>query len=235
MSSVAVMVVVEGQTEQTFVRELLAPYLATRAIYLQAALIGKPGHKGGSVQWDRAQTDIGNFLKQRPDTYVSTMLDYFRLDPVWPGLDQVRRQQAVGRNLRASEKAAILEAATNRQTAQRFAAFAAERRFIPYLAMHEFEALLFSDGAVLADALRVESKKITEITARYETPEEINDDPAGAPSKRLAALTPSYKKVMMGTMIATRIGLPKLRLACPHFDQWVKQLEGLGGQNHGKA
>lgn len=235
MSSVEVMVVVEGQTEQTFVRELLAPYLATRHIYLQAALLGKPGHKGGSVQWVRAQTDIGNFLKQRPDTYVSTMFDYFRIAPDWPGLDQVRRQQAVGRKLRAAGKAALLEEATKGHAARAFAAFAAERRFIPYFEMHEFEALLFSDGAILADALRVESEKITEITARYETPEEINDDPAGAPSKRLAALTPSYKKVVMGTMIATRIGLPKLRMACPHFDQWVNQLEGLVEENPDKV
>lgn len=66
MSSVEVMVVVEGQTEQTFVRELLAPYLATRHIYLQAALLGKPGHKGGSVQVGTRPDRYWEFLETAP-------------------------------------------------------------------------------------------------------------------------------------------------------------------------
>ena len=42
-----VIVDVEGQTEQTFIREVLAPWLAAEGIFLTARLIGKPGHKGG--------------------------------------------------------------------------------------------------------------------------------------------------------------------------------------------
>ena len=228
MSSAVVMLVVEGQTEQTFVRELLAPYLAERQVYLQAALIGKPGHKGGNIRWERAQVDIGNFLRQRSDTYVSTMLDYFRIDADWPGLDQVRQQQAGGVLLNAHRKAAIVEQAMKRMASTAFTALAGERRFIPYIEMHEFEALLFSDGAILANTLQVDANKIAAITAQFENPEEINDDPSQAPSKQLERLVRGYQKVVMGTSVATRIGIPKLRSACPHFDQWVNQLENLG-------
>jgi len=66
MSSVNI--VVEGQTEQTFVREVLAPYLAPCGVYALPVLIGRPGHKGGAVQFDRANRDILSLLKQRPDS-----------------------------------------------------------------------------------------------------------------------------------------------------------------------
>jgi len=85
MSSVEIYIVVEGRTEQTFVRDVLAPWIAHKGIYLHSASIGKPGHKGGDVRFERSIVDIGNFLKQRSDTYISTMFDYFRIDVNWPG------------------------------------------------------------------------------------------------------------------------------------------------------
>lgn len=63
MNSVNIYIVVEGQTEQTFVRDVLAPQIAYKGIYLHPALIGKPGHKGGDIRFDRAKIDICNFLK----------------------------------------------------------------------------------------------------------------------------------------------------------------------------
>jgi hypothetical protein len=80
MSNVNIYIVVEGQTEQTFVRDVLAPTMAQKGIYLHPALIGEPGHKGGNIRIARAKKDIGHFLKQRNDTYVSMMFDYFRID-----------------------------------------------------------------------------------------------------------------------------------------------------------
>jgi len=80
MNSVDIYIVVEGPTEQTFVRDVLAPQMAHEGIYLHPVLIGKPGHKGGDVRFIRAKNDIGNFLRQRSDTYISTMFDYFRID-----------------------------------------------------------------------------------------------------------------------------------------------------------
>ena len=80
-----VYVIVEGPTEQTFIRNLLAPYFGTRNIFLYPVLIGKRGHKGGIVSLGRTTTDVGNFLKQRSDTLVTTMIDYYGLSGEWPG------------------------------------------------------------------------------------------------------------------------------------------------------
>jgi hypothetical protein len=72
MNSIEIYIIVEGQTEQTFVRDVLAPQMANKGIYLYPALIGKPGHKGGNIRFDRVKQDIGHFLKQRNDTYMGT-------------------------------------------------------------------------------------------------------------------------------------------------------------------
>ena len=81
MSSVRVYVVVEGPTEQTFVRDVLAPVMSGHGVHLYPARTGKAGHKGGNIRFDRAKTDIGGFLRQQQDTHVSNRLDYFRIDP----------------------------------------------------------------------------------------------------------------------------------------------------------
>ena len=112
MSSIEIYIVVEGQTERTFVRDVLAPQMAHKGIYLNPALIGKPGHKGGNIHFERAKNDIGNFLKQRTETYVSTMFDYFRIDSKWPGRAEIRQQIRNGGYLTAIQKAEILEVAT---------------------------------------------------------------------------------------------------------------------------
>ena len=75
MNNIEVYIIVEGQTEQTFVRDILAPEMLHKGVFLYPILIGVPGHRGGGVRFDRAKNDIGNFLKQRIDTYCSTVFD----------------------------------------------------------------------------------------------------------------------------------------------------------------
>ena len=53
------------------------------------------------------------------------------------------------------------------------------------------------------------------------SPEEINDDPQTAPSKRILNIFPKYKKVTDGTQIALKVGLEQIRKECPHFDEWM--------------
>jgi hypothetical protein len=105
MNSVEIYIVVEGQTEQTFVRDVLAPEMGYKGIYMYPALIGKPGQKGGDIRFERAKVDIGNFLKQRLNIHISTMFDYYRLEADWPG--NVKTSGS------AIEKAARVEEATS--------------------------------------------------------------------------------------------------------------------------
>lgn len=202
---------------------MLAPYMAQQGIYLSASIIGKPGQKGGNIQFDRAQRDIENFLIQRSDTYVSTMFDYFRIDPRWPGLDQVRNPK-----MNSTEKAEIIENATKEAILSASPNCNPSQRFIPYIQMHEFEALLFSDSQILSSEIEVESSSIEAILNRYHNePEMINQDPENAPSKQLARLNNTYKKVIQGTTISRRIGINQIRLKCPNFNKWLACLENL--------
>jgi hypothetical protein len=227
MSSVEVYVVVEGRTEQTFVRDVLAPALSHQSLYLHPVLIGKPGHKGGDIRFERARNDIGHFLQQRPDTYVSTMFDYSHIDPDWPGRADVHRRTQSGATQTARQKAAILETATLQAVEKSYPGLNAERRFIPYIEMHEFEALLFSDARILAEKADIAVSAVNLILNKHAEPEEINDDPLQTPSKQILALNNSYRKVAMGKTIAETIGIPTLRKKCSHFDEWLAKLEGL--------
>ena len=229
MNSIDIYIVVEGQTEQTFVRDVLAPQMAYEGIYLHSVLIGKPGHKGGDIHFDRAKNDIGIFLRQRNDTYISTMFDYFRIDSKWPGKVEVRRQIRKGATLTAIQKAEILEAATRNEIVRTFSGCDSENRFVPYIEMHEFEALLFSDADILSEKTEIDVLKIRRIIEEYNNPEEINDDPAKTPAKRLEALKNGYRKVAMGKTVSEAIGIQTIRRQCPHFNNWLTKLEYLKG------
>lgn len=222
MNKVEIYIVTEGQTEQTFVRDVLAPYMGYKGIYLHPSLIGKPGHKGGDVRFSRAKDDIGAFLRQRNDTYISTMFDYFRINKEWPGLSDIQ-----GKTLTFEQKAKIVEDATMKEIMNAFPQYNPEKRFIPYIQMHEFEALLFSDAPILAERAEINLGQIQEILNEYNNPEEINDDPAKAPSKQLETLKHNYRKIALGKEITEAIGIQNIRAKCRHFDNWLRKFEAL--------
>jgi hypothetical protein len=227
VNSVEVCVVVEGQTEQAFVRHVLGPEMAKRGIYLHAALIGKPGHKGGAVRFERAARDIGIFLAQRTGTFVSTMVDFFRIDPEWPGRRHVENSLQSGARLTAAQKAEILETAMRNEISAVYPELRATERFVPYIEMHEFEALLFSDVVAFSNATGIPAAALQSIRESYPNPEEINEDPENAPSRQIYRRFPGYRKVAMGKAAAEAIGIPAMRDQCPHFHDWLARLENL--------
>ena len=95
--------------------------------------------------------------------------------------------------------------------------------------MHEFEALLFSDCERFGQAIGYPqlAPRLQDIRNQFTSPEEIDDSPETAPSKRIAALVPGYQKPLMGTMAALEIGLSAMRSVCPHFRSWLEQLEAI--------
>ena len=99
-----VIAVVEGQTEQTFVRDVLAPWLGWKGVILSGRLVGKPGHKGGATSFTRTRNDILNLLKQESNTYVTTMFDFYGMPETWPGMSRAR-------SLAHHEKAPFVEQA----------------------------------------------------------------------------------------------------------------------------
>jgi len=218
-----VIAVVEGQTEQGFVRDVLAPLLACRNVYMTAQLVGKPGHKGGACRYERAKRDIVALLRQEADTIVTTMFDFYALPDSWPG-------RAEAKTAPFSQKAGIVETAVGEDISSAIGTSFDKSRFRPYIQMHEFEALLFSQPTTICSVLRSpeSEKKILSIRDAFKNPEEINDDSTSAPSKRLMVVFADYRKRVHGSIAAQRIGIDAMRRECPHFARWVRMLESLG-------
>jgi len=177
-----VVLIVEGPTEQRFVKQLLAPYMADRGVFLTPIIIDKPGQKGGDVKFSRAKNDIEKHLKQRKDTCVTLLVDYYGIKADWPGYAESKRQRDHTR------KAKIMNEATYEEVQQLFPDQYPARRFIPYISMYEIEALYFSDPACLAEKMGVDQRHVNAILAECGEPEKINDHSTTAPSKRLEAL-----------------------------------------------
>lgn len=223
---IEVIAIVEGKTEQIFIEEILAPYLAAKNIYIHATQVSKPGQKGGDVRFEKVKKDIGLHLKQRPDTYITTLVDYYGIK-TWPGIETIP----------SGASPAVISASINKATVDAvqflYAQQRSDVRFVPYMAIHEFESLLFSDTAVLAAALSVREDKVIEILQECGEPEAINNSPSTAPSKRLAALTEQgiFPKTTMGITIAKKIGIQRIREKCPLFNAWLTRFESLVGES----
>lgn len=223
---VEVVAIVEGQTEQTFVHEVLAAHLALHRIAIWAVLPGKARKSGGVKSWESAQGDILRALKQ--GRHVTTMFDFYGMPLDWPG-------RAEAAKLRWGQRGSHVEHAMQQNIAAAMGGAFDPRQLIPYVQVHEFEALAFADVAVLAEeasllfgisAQRLQDK-LREIVQQFGDPEEINDDYDTCPSRRLTGLLERYRKSSHGPTIVGAIGLAKLRQKCRHFGDWVTRLEAL--------
>lgn len=207
---------VEGQTEETFVRELLVPHYVRMGLYLTPILVEtRPGYKGGLVSYAKVRPQIERLCKQHAGAFVTTMFDLYGLPNDFPGKNS---PQWTGlRN--GADKASLIE----RELAQDIH----QCNFVPYIQVHEFEALLFVQpqqfGSWADRSIAEALQKVVAATA----PEEINDHPDTAPSKRILTAMPQYQKPFHGPLIACDIGLDAMRAACPHFAQWLTRIDGL--------
>lgn len=208
---------VEGQTEEAFVRELLQPHYARIGLYLVPIIVStSAGYKGGVVSYAKIKPQIERLCKQDGAAHVSTLFDLYALPNDFPG----KSNPAYPATASGRQKAEFLETALAQDINQ--------RNFTPNLLVHEYEALLFTqldafqawtdDDAVL-QSLRVVRKNTA--------PEDINDSPHTAPSKRILAAMPGYQKTVHGPLIACDIGLDAIRADCPHFNAWLNKLEAL--------
>lgn len=219
---IRVHVICEGQTEEEFIRHLLGPALLDKQVSLLPSCIGKVGHKGGNVNLSRLSMDVRERLLRDRQCYCTTMLDYYGLPAEFPGKAAGTKRHDIADKQNWVVKALAQWAGDNlgHQPAS---------RFIPYVQMYEFEALLFSDLPALASSFNhIEAvEDFKRIRAEFPTPEWINDNPHTARSKRIAKRFPAYDKPEHPLLAALDIGLGAMRRECPLFDVWVKRLEGL--------
>ncbi|MBL8901233.1 MAG: DUF4276 family protein [Planctomycetes bacterium] len=218
MRTAELTVLCEGRTEMLFVEQVLRPHLSLYRVHARPQYL--VGERGGIVPFDKLRAAHQRFVGNlRSHQFLTTMVDLYALRE-FPG-DERRSGEA------PVERVARIEGAMRERLPS--------PQFLPYVQLHEFEALVFVDldalspefpGEDLAEVLR---KLRTEVGAL--APEEIDDSPRTAPSKRLIRVIPGYEalKATAGAKIAGRIGLTRLRESCPHFAAWLSRLEALAG------
>jgi hypothetical protein len=221
-----VLVLVEGQTEETFVKRTLTPYLAHKGIYLYPTIAvtrrvgGIAQFRGGIVSYEKVKTDILILLRDTDAALVTTMIDLYALPESFPG----RRDMPAGS---CHVRVAHLE--------NKFSEDINSSKFYPYIMLHEFEALMFVSPEQIVEELPngkpAMTRKLLKIRSDFESPEEINDRPQYAPSKRLEEISQgSYRKTLHGPTVTNKIGIDRIRGECQHFNAWIERLEGLSLQ-----
>lgn len=219
--------IVEGQTEQAFIREVVGPFLAALGIYMFPVLVGKPGHKGGVRSFYSVASDISKLLKQERNAYVTTLFDRYALPPNWPGFDVCQpdmEHSVVQLNLHNSMQQKILED---------MGADFDGGRFIPYIQFYELETFLFCDPKISAEILGAphHEEALAGIVLGAGNCEGINGGPETSPSKRIQKLFPNYKKGRGFNAhlprICSSIGIGSIRGQCPLFHRWLSTLEAL--------
>ena len=221
---------VEGETEESFVNEILTPHLCYRGFSkVSARLIGNArqrDRRGGIKPWCTVRKDIVNHLQEDRESIATTMVDYYGMPKSgpksWPG-------RAEAGKYANSMRANVVENALASDVRQAIKPDFMSNRFVPFVIMHEFEALLFSNCDRFGHGIGHPnlSACFRKIRNAFANPEEIDDSPAGAPSKRIGTLVSGYQKPFHGTLAALEIGLGTMRTACPHFGNWIARLENI--------
>lgn len=191
-------------------------------------MIGKPGRKGGVPRFQVVVREIRALSKQEPGSVITTFFDYYGLPSDWPGV-------AEAKGIAAADIPGTVEAAIKAMIVDRLGASIRPDLLIPYIQMYELEALLFAGPDKMADAFERPdlAARFKEIVTACGGCEKIDDNPDTAPSKRIASLFPRYKKGSgvnaHAPIICGRIGVDRMRRACPHFGNWLTCLERMKG------
>jgi hypothetical protein len=226
MSTVILNVLCEGQTEERFVKEVLKPYLQDKGIIVKHRLLltgKKKNVRGGMLGYEKVKNDLVTWIKQTVNKkseqhYFTTMFDLYALPDDFPGW-----KDAMGKKDKYHQVQTVEEA---------FFQDIDHHCFIPYIQLHEFEALVFCGlDKLLVDYPKCQKgiKELKKTLSDYNNnPEEINNSPRTAPSKRIIEALKgeyNYNKPKSGATVTKTIGIDGLRLQCRHFDEWIKKLE----------
>lgn len=212
---IRVNVFVEGQTEETFVRELLYEHFQRQNIYLNPILVRtSPTAKGGVVSYEKIKPQLNRQCLKDNSAFVTTMFDLYALPKDFPGKNSVPNTND------PFKQAEYLE--------EQMGVDIGHKNFIPNLLVHEFEGLLYSNPqAFLGWFDQSIVNQLQSERDSFPSPEHINESPITAPSKRIIRCCPKYEKPLHGSLIAMDIGLDVIRQQCQHFNKWLTHLEKL--------
>ena len=217
-----IIIIGEGQTEQEFCNDVLQPHFNQLDIVIQTPTIKKTG--GGIVSWEALKYQIVKHLKQDKSAIITLLIDYYGIESNHKYPNWLKAQQ-----LMLTNKYQAIQLIQNGMLADIEEVFRV--RFIPYIQLHEFEGLLFSDISVFDNNFEVNEFKdypyLVETIKNHHNPEEVNNGVTTAPSKRLEKIINGYDKIVYGSLLADEIGLKVIRGKCPGFNSWINELEAI--------
>ena len=213
--------IVEGQTELTVFTNILAPYIFFKTgSYISFSTLKCTG--GGITNYSKLFVELRNHLRDK-EKILTTFFDYYGIleSHHFPNYQEAKQKQFdPTKGVQLLEQGMIEDLKSKGIET---------KNFVPYIQLHEFEALLFSsaEGFSLFNNSSI-VEEIRNITAHYQNPESINDSPLTAPSKRIIAIFEKqgmkYEKIIDGNNIATKIGINTFMECCPRFREWVQLL-----------
>jgi hypothetical protein len=208
-----VYIMIEGPTEEEFINNSIVHYLKQLGIIntVPIPLETSPGYYGGDITYERYRKNAENLLLSDPNGIVTSLIDWYQLRNDFPAFIA-----AMAMPNRKDSVQLIEEAICNDFN---------NSRLIPYIQLHEFEGLLFSDVKGFEIYFPKAVPHVQYIINQYPNPEMINDSPATAPSVRLkdifSKIRKKYNKPLIGPMIALENGLTPVLAKCPRFKNWI--------------
>ena len=203
----------EGQTEESFVNDVLYPYFSRMDIYV-TPIIHKTkrtptkAFKGGVSRYAPIKDELIK-LCQDSNCIVTTMFDYYAMPDDTPSIDH--------QDIDIYKRVDFIENAVNEDIGCKNLLF--------NLVLHEFEALLFSEPQAFEHIANDRVvRQLQAIRNSAETPEHINNSAETAPSKRIQNVVNSYSKVRQGIIVAKYIGIDKMMSECKHFSEWIHRI-----------
>ncbi len=236
MPRTTVFVIVEGQTENAVLSRLLGSYLGYLGIDLHCAIVrlgrGRGGVKG--LKCEEFCDQIQRFLKDSRQPFVTTFFDYYAFPHgIKSGWEFVARAKADVSFRGLDVTVQSIESELHRLAVTGLELPNIAGRFIPYIQLHELEALFFAEPEKMAALFEIPSlaRIFANVVTECGSCEEINDNPQTAPSKRIQSLYSGYIKgrsdYAHGPRLADKLDLTTVRQACPRFSAWVTRLESL--------
>lgn len=215
-------ILVEGQTEVAFCKRILSFYFRKRYTVIPITITtgkDKRGNikKGGMVRWSKTCAELRRMARTHKEsgTVFSTMLDLYAISSDVPGYDAAQMKQDPYAKVDVIENAVKEECADMQR-----------RIFVPYIQLHEFEALVLSDMDALCNHFPdCDLSALKKEVDRIGNPELVNSGAQTAPSKRLLQSIPDYDKRTSGISTLESIGIETVASKCKHFSKWLEKLQ----------
>jgi len=206
---------VEGNSEVVFINQFIIPYLYSlgfeNVMHAQPIITNRKQHKkGGMVNYDHLKNDLNRVIAQG-NVIITTLIDFFKLPPSFPNYT------TDSQGISDIEQGVVDD-------------FADFPDLIPYIQKYEFEALMFSkiDGFEIVMDDDKQLREIQDIMNKFPNPEDINNSPQTAPSKRLERIfaigQERYEKVVHSELIFEMLDIQSILDKCPRFKMWIEKI-----------